>query len=120
MINIKSRLAMLMATMLLGVITTANVYAIQPWSDGIEPLMVRMAEIDQALSLNAADSMSEFLTSKDVIRIAAEKESLLLEKANLVSLLKLSTDVRDSSLVIYALPSDARVNSTLHTGADAR
>lgn len=68
-----------------------------------------MNEIDQALWLNSAASMSEFLTVKDIIRLAAEKDSLLLEKADLMESLKMSTEARDSGLVNYALPSDARL-----------
>ncbi len=109
-----------MAIMLVGASITTNVYAIQPWTDGVKPMMVRMAEIDQSLSFNLVESMSEFLTATDVVRLASERDSLLLEKASLMRMLEMSIEIRDSEFVNYAVPSGTSFNSALHTDAQAR
>ncbi len=113
MTEITSRSALLVATVLCGGIATTNVYAIQPWSVGVEPLMARMTEIEQLLALNSINSLSEFLTAADALRLTAEKNELLAEKERMARMFEMSHQIRNSSLVNYAVSSDS---STTYRG----
>ncbi|MDB5772560.1 MAG: hypothetical protein JWM42_2934 [Burkholderia sp.] len=105
---------------LLGCLVVMNAQAVQPWSDGVKPLIDRLAEIDQALSWNVAESMSEFLTALDVTRLKHEKSALLLQRGKLADLLKLSSEVAESGLVSYAVPVRESLSSSLDTDAARR
>lgn len=109
---------MQLAPALLGVVAI-NCFAFQPWAEGVKPLVARIAEIDQAISINQKMTLSESVTDSDMSRLAAEQEKLIQERANLKRMLDTSVRVKDSGLVNYAKSSDGRVNSTLPESAQA-